>query len=84
MPRAESIRGVTFTTWKKRVAASAEKKLALGDVMDEDDPYECHKLMEPAWRAGQTPAAFVREVFAEDFCGQEYERELHRESLRNQ
>ena len=75
-----SVVKISFATWKKRAAAYADRQLCTGDLFDESDPYDLKEAFDPekAWKSGQTPASYVREVFEEDFAGLAYDRELAR------
>lgn len=75
------VEGVSFEAWKKRAEASAGKRLAVGDLFDVEDPYDLvGNDLDPraAFESGETPAAYVRRVFEEDFAMAANDRELAR------
>lgn len=72
-----------FEAWKKRASAYAERHLSISDLWDAGDPYDLADLAGASFATGVTPTAFVRDVFAEDFASQAYDKELARESARS-
>lgn len=58
--------------WKNAVRDILDRTLGLGDVWNEDDPYDLAECWPAAFAAGQSPRAFVEEAFAEDYADREY------------
>lgn len=62
----------SFSKWQARcVEVSEDLGLAVGDMWDEADPYELHKLAREAYENGRTEISFIEEVFDEDLARME-------------
>lgn len=71
-----------FAAWKQQAQHEATELFEgnLGDIWAPGDDYDLFASAETAFRAGQSPAAFIREAFAEDLARQEGEDQEYIES----
>jgi hypothetical protein len=71
-----------FEAWKKKARAYVDK-LGLvdgDDIFDPSDPYELLEGADTAFAIGESPKAFVRDMFAEDLASRAYDADLARQS----
>lgn len=81
--RKKHVAGVDLVAWKQRAQNEATALFGgdLGDIWGDGDDYDLFAAAEAAFRAGQSPEAFIREAFAEDLARSEGEDQEHIESL---
>jgi hypothetical protein len=71
---------VTYDEWKAKAAKIADKLLDLEPIWSSDDPYDLFEAAKFAFDQGQTPEAFIKEMFEEDLAAQAYHDHLVEES----
>lgn len=72
-----------FAAWKQQAQEEAADLFEgnLGDIWAPGDDYDLFAAAETAFRSGQSPAAFIREAFAEDLARLEAEEQERYEEL---
>lgn len=72
----------TIAAWRAECQEYADQHeaLALGEIWD-GDPYELMEPSKDAFKSGQSPSAFIDEMFAEDIARQEHESQQAEEAL---
>ncbi len=76
---------MTYTEWQLKAKPLANELVGpMGDIWDEDDPFDLLDAGEKAFKSGQTPEAFVVEMFGEDADLREFDELLAEESLENE
>lgn len=58
--------------WKQEASAAAVELVAL-DILCDDDPYELNEGMGHAFKAGQSPRAFIEQAFADDIASAKHD-----------
>jgi hypothetical protein len=71
---------MTLDEWREAAAKCADELLSLEPIWSEDDPYDLFEAAQAAFNSGQSPEAFIREMFEEDLAGQAYHDHLVKES----
>jgi hypothetical protein len=71
---------VTYEEWKAEASMFARKLLDLEPIWSEDDPYDLFNVALTSFEQGQTPEAFIKEMFEEDLAAQAYYHHLVEES----
>lgn len=74
---------MTYDEWKEAAAKCADELLSLEPIWSENDPYDLFEAAQASFDSGQTPEAFVREVFEEDLSALAFHDYLVEESLRS-
>jgi hypothetical protein len=74
---------MTYDEWKGAAAKCADELLTLEPIWSPDDPYELLEAAQAAFDSGQSPEAFIREMFEEDLAAQAYHNHLVEESLKS-
>lgn len=72
---------LSYEEWQQQCSKAADKLLNLGDILDDDDPYDLFEYMKERYEAGENPESFIRDAFAEDLAIQEHDAMLAQESL---
>lgn len=72
-----------FAAWKQQAQNEAGALFDgnLGDIWAPGDDYDLFAAAETAFRSGQSPAAFIREAFAEDLARLEAEEQERYDEL---
>jgi hypothetical protein len=71
---------MTYSEWKAEAEKFARKLLDLEPIWSDDDPYELFNVSLVSFEQGQTPEAFIREMFEEDLSDKAYYKLLAEES----
>ena len=71
---------MTYDEWKVEAEKFARKLLDLEPIWSDDDPYELFNVALISFEQGQTPEAFIREMFEEDISAKAYYHHLVEES----
>lgn len=72
---------MTFEQWKAACAIYAESVGVGGpDLWADDDPYELAECGEAAFNDGDTPQAFIDDIFADDLASREHDDLMEQEA----
>lgn len=71
---------MTFDEWKAEAEKFARKLLDLEPIWSDDDPYDLFNVSLISFEQGQTPEAFIREMFEESLADEAYYHHLVEES----
>ena len=70
-----------YEAWQELVKKRTESLLGLGDIWDEDDPYDLFESARAAFADDITPEHFVAEMFADDIASRENDALMEAEAL---
>jgi hypothetical protein len=73
-----------FDLWKRECSDYLMKELSIPDLLAEDDPYDAKVSMQAAFDRGETPKAFIDDMFGEDMARRDYDSEQAAESAANE
>ncbi len=65
---------IPFSVWQERAQVHSLTVDGPDDLWAEDDPYDLREAAKSAHARGQTPEAFVEEIFADDIASRENDR----------
>ena len=71
---------MTYDEWKAEADKVARQLLDLEPIWSEGDPYDLFNVALISFEQGQTPEAFIREMFEESLASQAYHHYLVEES----
>lgn len=74
---------MTFDEWKEAAAKCADELLDLEPIWGEGDLYGLFEAASSAFEQGQSPEAFIREMFEEDLAALAYYDHLVEESIKS-
>lgn len=74
---------MTYDEWREAAAKCADELLSLEPIWGEGDLYDLFEAAQAAFDSGQTPEAFIREMFEEDLSAQSYNDHLVEESIKS-
>jgi hypothetical protein len=58
----------SLAEWRKKLNDFLVQELGIADALHQNDPYKICPAMGPAFQHGQTPEAFAKQHFAEEFA----------------
>lgn len=75
---------MTYEQFRQDCAIEAERLVGLSDILDDGDPYELDVAMADAFRCGDTPEQFIRDIFAEDIASAMNDRIMEAEAMESE